>query len=87
MILSILGTEYKVTKKKYNDDSYFNEKSVVGWCNSRAKEILAVRGGRLAEVVEEYAERKKEKSDKEEQPKYETDNKEVLETEEQPKAE
>lgn len=40
MKLSILGTEYTVTKKKYDDDPMFKDHSYEGYCDSIMREIV-----------------------------------------------
>ncbi len=36
----VLGTQYTVEKKKYNDDSYFEKNSADGYCDAIKKEIV-----------------------------------------------
>ena len=41
MKLNILGTEYEVIKKKYNEDEVFERRSIAGYCDGYAKKIVA----------------------------------------------
>lgn len=38
--VSILGTEYTITKKKYKDEPCFAERSIDGYCDMYTKEIV-----------------------------------------------
>lgn len=38
--VNILGTEYRVTMKKYSDDPEFGERSISGYCDGELKEIV-----------------------------------------------
>ena len=40
MKINILGTEYTVTVKKYNEDEVFERRSIDGYCDSLAKQIV-----------------------------------------------
>ena len=40
MIVNILGTEYKIIVKKYQEDESFEKNSLVGYCDGYAKEIV-----------------------------------------------
>ena len=40
MTVNILGIPYKVTKKKYDDDPFFAEKSFDGYCSEFTKQIV-----------------------------------------------
>lgn len=40
MKVNILGTEYNVTVKKYNDDEFFKEKNADGYCIADTHEIV-----------------------------------------------
>ena len=40
MIISVLGTEYEVIKKKYGEDPYFSERSFDGYCDSIERRIV-----------------------------------------------
>ena len=40
MKLNILGTEYEVIKKKYNEDEVFERRSIAGYCDGYAKKIV-----------------------------------------------
>ena len=39
MTVSILGTEYTITRKKYEDDPVFKDRSIDGYCDGNTKEI------------------------------------------------
>lgn len=38
--VSILGTEYKILVKKYDEDEEFERRSICGYCNSYTKTIV-----------------------------------------------
>lgn len=38
--VNILGTDYKIIVKKYNDDEVFDRRSIGGYCNGCTKEIV-----------------------------------------------
>ena len=40
MIVNILGTEYKIIVKKYQEDESFEKNSLAGYCDGYAKEIV-----------------------------------------------
>lgn len=40
MIISVLGTEYNILEKKYNDDEYFKKNDSDGYCDSVNCEIV-----------------------------------------------
>lgn len=40
MKVSVLGTEYEIIKKKYDEDEAFNCRSIDGYCDSYLKEIV-----------------------------------------------
>lgn len=40
MIISILGTDYEVIKRKYEEDPYFDKRCVDGYCDSIEKRIV-----------------------------------------------
>ena len=40
MIIHVLGTEYEVFKKKYDEDPYFEKASVDGFCDSVERKIV-----------------------------------------------
>lgn len=40
MKISILGTEYTITRKKYEDDPVFKDRSIDGYCDGYLKEIV-----------------------------------------------
>lgn len=40
MTVNILGTEYKVIVKKYDEDAEFARQSIDGYCNSYARQIV-----------------------------------------------
>ena len=40
MILNILGTPYTVTVKKYDEEEAFDRRSICGYCDGYAKEIV-----------------------------------------------
>lgn len=40
MSVIILGTEYKIIIKQYEDDNAFERRSIGGYCNGLAKEIV-----------------------------------------------
>lgn len=40
MKISILGTEYEITKKRYDEDPAFEENSFDGYCDEWAKKIV-----------------------------------------------
>lgn len=40
MNVNILGTEYTITVKKYNDDEAFERCSICGYCDSYTKQIV-----------------------------------------------
>lgn len=40
MIVNILGTEYSVTVKKYDEDEVFKRRSICGYCDSWTKQIV-----------------------------------------------
>lgn len=40
MTVNILGTPYKVLVKKYADEEAFNRRSICGYCDGYAKEIV-----------------------------------------------
>lgn len=40
MKINILGTDYRIIKKKYNEDELFEKNSWVGYCNEDLKEIV-----------------------------------------------
>ena len=40
MIVNILGTEYKIIVKKYQEDESFEKNSIAGYCDGYAKEIV-----------------------------------------------
>lgn len=40
MKISILGTEYTVTVKKYDEDEAFSRQSIGGYCDSYTKQIV-----------------------------------------------
>ena len=43
MVVNILGTEYTVTVKKYDEDEVFARLSIDGYCDSWTKQIVARR--------------------------------------------
>lgn len=40
MIINILGTNYKIIKKKYDEDELFKKNGWAGYCNETLKEIV-----------------------------------------------
>ncbi len=40
MTVNILGTPYRIVKKKYADEPYFAEQSIDGFCDALLKEIV-----------------------------------------------
>ena len=40
MIVNILGAEYTIIMKKYDEDEAFEKRSICGYCDSYAKEIV-----------------------------------------------
>ena len=38
--VNVLGTEYKITVKKYDEDEAFAQRSIDGYCDSFVKEIV-----------------------------------------------
>ena len=40
MTVNILGTEYTITRKKYEDEAIFKDRSIDGYCDSNTKEIV-----------------------------------------------
>jgi len=38
--INILGTEYQILYKNYNDDTEFNKEGAAGYCNMMSKKIL-----------------------------------------------
>lgn len=40
MKISVLGAEYTITVKKYNEDEYFKRADCNGYCSGSAKEIV-----------------------------------------------
>lgn len=40
MKVNILGTEYTITRKKYEDDPVFKDRSIDGYCDGYLKEIV-----------------------------------------------
>ncbi len=43
MDLNILGTKYTLTVKKYDEDPYFKENSIEGYCDDVLKEITVCK--------------------------------------------
>ena len=43
MDLNILGTKYTLTVKKYDEDPYFKENSIDGYCDDVLKEIAVCK--------------------------------------------
>ncbi|MDR0675731.1 MAG: hypothetical protein LBF97_01670 [Elusimicrobiota bacterium] len=37
--VSILGTEYKIIRQNYDEDTYFGKKGVIGYCDTVLKKI------------------------------------------------
>ena len=40
MRISVLGVEYEITKRKYDEDPFFAEKSYDGYCSEYGKKIV-----------------------------------------------
>lgn len=40
MTISILGTEYTITVKKYDDDETFDRRTLAGYCDDMTKQIV-----------------------------------------------
>ena len=40
MKVNVLGTEYKIIIKKYDEDKVFEKKSIVGYCDDLSKQIV-----------------------------------------------
>lgn len=40
MTVNILGTEYEVIMKKYDEDKEFESRNIIGYCNSFLKQIV-----------------------------------------------
>lgn len=40
MVVNILGTKYKIIKRKYDEEEAFGRRSIAGFCDSYLKEIV-----------------------------------------------
>lgn len=40
MTVDILGTQYKIIKKHYDEDKCFKQKSIIGYCDDLSKQII-----------------------------------------------
>lgn len=56
MKVNILGTEYTVTKRNYNEARIFKEKGIDGYCDSISKDIVVCRMATYPNYEQETAE-------------------------------
>ena len=64
MVVNVLGSEYSVTVKKFDEDDFFRERSCDGYCNRVLREIvlcdMSTYPGYEHETPETYAEMRRE---------------------------